>query len=70
MNTDAMNLFEPICHTKSLPNDKHHRVGILALPEGNDLSYLYEASHGDKIIRIRNGILRLSTYNDEKFKEK
>ena len=31
--TDAMNLFEMICHSKSLPNDKHHRVGILALRE-------------------------------------
>ena len=33
MCTDAMNLFELICHTKILPNDKHHRVGILALRE-------------------------------------
>ena len=33
MNTDAMDLFELICHTKSLPNDKHHLVGILALRE-------------------------------------
>ena len=31
--TDAMNLFELICYSKSLPNDKHHRVGILALRE-------------------------------------
>ncbi len=28
-----MNLFELICYSKSLPNDKHHRVGILALRE-------------------------------------
>ena len=33
MCTDAMNLFELICYSKSLPNDKHHRVGILALRE-------------------------------------
>eukprot|EP00959_Pyramimonas_sp_CCMP1952_P276031 5769728-Pyramimonas_sp.AAC.1 len=31
--TDTMNLFELICFSKSLPNDKHHRVGILALRE-------------------------------------
>ena len=31
--TDAMNLFELVCFSKSLPNDKHHRVGILALRE-------------------------------------
>jgi hypothetical protein len=31
--TDAMNLFEIVCHNKSLPGDKHHRVGILALRE-------------------------------------
>eukprot|EP00959_Pyramimonas_sp_CCMP1952_P009508 198391-Pyramimonas_sp.AAC.1 len=31
--TDAVNLFELICFSKALPNDKHHRVGILALRE-------------------------------------
>ena len=31
--TDAMDLFELNCYSKSLPNDKHHRVGILALRE-------------------------------------
>ena len=31
--TDAMNLFELLVHKKALPNDKHHRVGILALRE-------------------------------------
>ena len=33
MCTDAMNLFELLVHKKALPNDKHHRVGILALRE-------------------------------------
>ena len=31
--TDAMNLFELICYSKSLPNGNHHRVGILELRE-------------------------------------
>ena len=31
--TDAMNLWELICHSKTLPGDKHHRVGVLALRE-------------------------------------
>ena len=33
MYTDAMNLFELICYSKSLPNGNHHRVGVLALRE-------------------------------------
>ena len=31
MCTDAMNLFELLAHKKSLPNDKHHWVGVLSL---------------------------------------
>ena len=31
--TDAMNLYEMVVHSKALPNDKYHRVGILALRE-------------------------------------
>jgi len=99
MNTDAMNLFELICHTKSLPNDKHHRVGILALreerltrrirniihlPSGITLpdqltkkmispifmkyctTGIWDTTlHGDKVVRIRHGILRPSTYTEE-----
>ena len=33
MYTDAMNLWELICHGRTLPNDKNHRVGVLALRE-------------------------------------
>ena len=100
MNTDAMNLFELICHTKSLPNDKHHRAGILALreerltrrvrniihlPSGITLpdqltkkmispifmkyctTGIWDTTlHGDKVVRIRHGILRPSTYTEER----
>ena len=103
MNADAMNLFELICHTKSLPNDKHHRVGILALreerltrrirdiihlPSGitlpdqltkkmiSPISMTYCTTgiwdttlHGEKVIRIRHGILRPSTYTEEELME-
>ena len=31
--TDAMNIFELVCHSKALLNDKYHRVGVLALRE-------------------------------------
>ena len=29
--TDAMNLFELVCHSEALPNDKFHRIGVFAL---------------------------------------
>eukprot|EP00959_Pyramimonas_sp_CCMP1952_P254016 5306556-Pyramimonas_sp.AAC.1 len=43
--TDAMNLFELICFSKSLPNDKHHRVGVLTLREDRLTRIIRNAIH-------------------------
>eukprot|EP00973_Karenia_brevis_P086992 12063315-Karenia_brevis.AAC.1 len=43
--TDAMNLFELIVHKKTLPNDKHHRVGILALREDRMIRRIRNVVH-------------------------
>jgi len=48
MCTDAMNLFELIVHKKSLPNDKHHRVGVLSLRE-------------DRLVRRLRNVIHLPT---------
>mgnify|MGYP000013776899 CR=1 FL=1 len=45
MCTDAMSLFELIVHKKSLPNDKHHRVGVLSMREDRLVSRLRNVIH-------------------------
>eukprot|EP00959_Pyramimonas_sp_CCMP1952_P190753 3989277-Pyramimonas_sp.AAC.1 len=75
---DAMNLFELICFSKALQNDRHHRVGILALREDRLTRRIRNIIHSpttvmladqltkqERSIRLRRGVKRPATYSEQ-----